>query len=105
MIKVRKRKWREICGEGRGDDLLHSLDITDESSFFDGEVGMRLNQMAPVPHVPKINGELPSSDERCARRWQLSVSFFIRSTIWFSRASQGCEGTSHHSAEVSTADL
>ncbi|KAL5733525.1 hypothetical protein ACOSP7_032870 [Xanthoceras sorbifolium] len=57
-------------GEGRGDYLLHSLDITDDS-FFDGEVGKRLNQMVPVPHVPKINGELPSSDEEISDHQRL----------------------------------
>ncbi|CAD5181957.1 unnamed protein product [Musa acuminata subsp. malaccensis] len=41
----------------------YSLDVTDEFSFVDGEVGRRLNQMVPVPHVPKINGEIPSVDE------------------------------------------
>lgn len=29
----------------------------------EGEVGKRLNQMVPIPHVPKINGEIPSVDE------------------------------------------
>lgn len=29
----------------------------------EGEVGKRLNQMVPIPHVPKINGEIPSLDE------------------------------------------
>ncbi|XP_010241857.1 PREDICTED: OTU domain-containing protein DDB_G0284757 isoform X2 [Nelumbo nucifera] len=40
----------------------YSLEITDESSL-DGEVGKRLNQMVPIPHVPRINGEIPSVDE------------------------------------------
>ncbi|KAL6510939.1 hypothetical protein OROGR_022063 [Orobanche gracilis] len=38
------------------------LELTDEYSF-DGEVGKRLNQMVPIPHIPKINGEIPSMDE------------------------------------------
>lgn len=29
----------------------------------DDEIGKRLNQMASVPHVPKVNGEIPSLDE------------------------------------------
>ncbi|KAG8380531.1 hypothetical protein BUALT_Bualt06G0025300 [Buddleja alternifolia] len=37
-------------------------EIEDESAL-DGELGKRLNQMVPVPHVPKINGEIPSVDE------------------------------------------
>ncbi|WOK94904.1 OTU domain-containing protein [Canna indica] len=40
-----------------------SLDISDEYSLVDGEVGRRLNQMIPVPHIPRINGEIPSVDE------------------------------------------
>ncbi|GLU11847.1 hypothetical protein SLE2022_285670 [Rubroshorea leprosula] len=43
------------------DDLLFSLDLTDECAL-DGEVGKMLNQMVPVPHVPRINGEIPSVD-------------------------------------------
>ncbi|PIN11055.1 OTU (ovarian tumor)-like cysteine protease [Handroanthus impetiginosus] len=38
------------------------LEIEDESDL-DGELGKRLNQMVSVPHVPKINGEIPSVDE------------------------------------------
>ncbi|GAB4836424.1 hypothetical protein Ancab_039530 [Ancistrocladus abbreviatus] len=34
-------------------------EMPDESAL-DGEVGRRLNQMVPVPHVPRINGEIPS---------------------------------------------
>ncbi|CAM8913702.1 unnamed protein product [Rhodiola kirilowii] len=34
-----------------------------DGSDLDGEVAKRLNQMFPVPHVPKINGELPSPDD------------------------------------------
>ncbi|KAK1290501.1 hypothetical protein QJS10_CPB18g01679 [Acorus calamus] len=40
-----------------------SLELTDEFSTLDGEVGKRLNQMVPIPHVPRINGEIPSVDE------------------------------------------
>lgn len=45
-----------------GDDWSYSLELTDEYAL-DGEVGKRLNQMVPVPHVPRINGEIPSVDE------------------------------------------
>ncbi|XP_075636108.1 OVARIAN TUMOR DOMAIN-containing deubiquitinating enzyme 12-like isoform X2 [Castanea sativa] len=45
-----------------GDELLYLLHLTDEHTL-DGEVGKRLNQMVPVPHVPRINGEIPSVDE------------------------------------------
>ncbi|CAH9117509.1 unnamed protein product [Cuscuta epithymum] len=43
-------------------DQSYLPQIEDESSL-DGEVGKRLNQMISIPHVPKINGEIPSVDE------------------------------------------
>ncbi|XP_023512465.1 OTU domain-containing protein DDB_G0284757-like isoform X1 [Cucurbita pepo subsp. pepo] len=45
-----------------GDDWSYSLELTDEYAL-DGEVGKRLNQMVSIPHIPKINGEIPSVDE------------------------------------------
>ncbi|OWM68912.1 OVARIAN TUMOR DOMAIN-containing deubiquitinating enzyme 12-like isoform X1 [Punica granatum] len=45
-----------------GEDWPYSLELADEYAY-DGEVGKRLNQMVPVPHVPRINGEIPSVDE------------------------------------------
>ncbi|KAK4419217.1 OVARIAN TUMOR DOMAIN-containing deubiquitinating enzyme 10 [Sesamum alatum] len=45
-----------------GDDYSYTLDITDESDL-DGEVEKRLYQMVPVPHIPRINGDIPSVDE------------------------------------------
>ncbi|XP_054811146.1 OVARIAN TUMOR DOMAIN-containing deubiquitinating enzyme 12-like [Prosopis cineraria] len=45
-----------------GDQWLCSLEQIDEYAL-DGEVGKRLNQMVPIPHVPRINGEIPSIDE------------------------------------------
>ncbi|XP_010543550.1 PREDICTED: uncharacterized protein LOC104816422 isoform X2 [Tarenaya hassleriana] len=47
-------------------DPLRSVEIEEEDSCsLDNEVGKRLNQMVPVPHVPKINGELlPTEDEQ-----------------------------------------
>lgn len=39
-----------------------SPEIEDES-LLDGEVGKRLNHLAPIPHVPKTNGDIPSADE------------------------------------------
>ncbi|GAB4856670.1 hypothetical protein Ancab_040502 [Ancistrocladus abbreviatus] len=44
------------------EDYSLYLEWTDESAL-DGELGKRLNQMIPVPHVPRINGEIPSVDE------------------------------------------
>lgn len=46
-----------------GEEWSCSLELTDELAALDGEVGKRLNQMVPVPHVPRINGEIPSVDE------------------------------------------
>lgn len=40
-----------------------ALELYDEYSTLDGEVGKRLNHMVSIPHVPKINGEIPSIDE------------------------------------------
>ena len=45
-----------------GEGWSYSLDLTDENAL-DGEVGKILNQMVSIPHVPKINGEIPSLDE------------------------------------------
>ncbi|GER48953.1 cysteine proteinases superfamily protein [Striga asiatica] len=46
--------------EDKDEDLLPEMD---SELGLDGEVGKRLNQMVPIPHVPKINGEIPSIDE------------------------------------------
>ncbi|GAB2212125.1 hypothetical protein Droror1_Dr00025472 [Drosera rotundifolia] len=43
-------------------EYSYSLDLMDESAL-DGEIGKRLNQLIPVPHVPRINGEIPSVNE------------------------------------------
>ncbi|XP_058204602.1 OVARIAN TUMOR DOMAIN-containing deubiquitinating enzyme 9 isoform X2 [Rhododendron vialii] len=48
----------------------YSPEIANES-VLDGEVGKRLNQMVPVPHVPKINGDLPSADEEMSDHQRL----------------------------------
>ncbi|XP_073066418.1 OVARIAN TUMOR DOMAIN-containing deubiquitinating enzyme 12-like [Primulina eburnea] len=45
-----------------GEEWLYSLELMDGYSL-DGEVGKRLNQMVPIPHIPRINGEIPSMDE------------------------------------------
>ncbi|KAM3698357.1 hypothetical protein ACJW31_06G182700 [Castanea mollissima] len=52
------------------DDLLHIFDIADESSL-DGEVGKRLNQMVPVPHVPKTIEKIPTADEEISDHQRL----------------------------------
>ncbi|KAL8263281.1 hypothetical protein R6Q59_024639 [Mikania micrantha] len=45
-----------------GDEYSYNLEITDESEL-DGEVGKRLHEIVPVPHIPKVNGDIPSIDE------------------------------------------
>ncbi|KAL1313730.1 hypothetical protein HN51_040336 [Arachis hypogaea] len=40
----------------------YSLELTDNYPL-DDEVGRRLSEMTLIPHVPKINGEIPSVDE------------------------------------------
>lgn len=44
------------------EESSYPLELTDED-VLDGEVGKRLNQMVPIPHIPRINGEIPSTDE------------------------------------------
>ncbi|KAF7848736.1 hypothetical protein BT93_L1611 [Corymbia citriodora subsp. variegata] len=52
---------------GSDDDMLH---LAGESAL-DGEVGKRLKQMVPVPHVPKINGAIPSAEEEVSDHQRL----------------------------------
>ncbi|XP_010032164.2 OVARIAN TUMOR DOMAIN-containing deubiquitinating enzyme 9 isoform X2 [Eucalyptus grandis] len=52
------------------DDDVDILHLEDES-VLDGEVGKRFNQMVPVPHVPKINGEIPSIEEEVSDHQRL----------------------------------
>ncbi|KAL8159867.1 hypothetical protein V2J09_001404 [Rumex salicifolius] len=44
------------------DDCGEPPELTEEC-ILDGEVGKRLNQMLPVPHVPKINSQIPTEDD------------------------------------------
>nr|XP_043631814.1 OVARIAN TUMOR DOMAIN-containing deubiquitinating enzyme 12-like [Erigeron canadensis] len=45
-----------------GEEWAYSLELNDDYAY-DDEVGKRLNQMASIPHVPRVNGEIPSIDE------------------------------------------
>ncbi|KAL8259663.1 hypothetical protein R6Q59_027616 [Mikania micrantha] len=45
-----------------GDLYSYNLEIKDESEL-DGEIGKRLYEIIPVPHIPKVNGDIPSIDE------------------------------------------
>ncbi|CAA0400384.1 putative ubiquitinyl hydrolase 1 [Arabidopsis thaliana] len=62
--------------DGRSDDSVNvfscsSPSDTDEYVYSwesdqcdaDGEFGRRLNQMVPIPYIPKINGEIPPEEE------------------------------------------
>ncbi|XP_047955027.1 OVARIAN TUMOR DOMAIN-containing deubiquitinating enzyme 9-like isoform X2 [Salvia hispanica] len=44
-------------------EWLETLPEIENDSAIDGELGKRLNQLVPIPHVPKTNGEIPSVDE------------------------------------------
>ncbi|PPD97582.1 hypothetical protein GOBAR_DD05387 [Gossypium barbadense] len=45
------------------EDFSSSLEPTDGYYILDDDLGKRLNQMIPIPHVPRINGEIPSINE------------------------------------------
>ncbi|KAG5377406.1 hypothetical protein IGI04_042002 [Brassica rapa subsp. trilocularis] len=63
-------RLREGSSPGRDDDeSVCSVEIEEESW---SEFGKRLNQMIPIAHVPKINGELPSEDEQVSDHQRLS---------------------------------
>ncbi|CAN1128058.1 OVARIAN TUMOR DOMAIN-containing deubiquitinating enzyme 9 [Linum perenne] len=51
----------------------YDIDIADEHDEYalDGEVGKRINQMVPIPLVPKINGEIPTLDEEVSDHQRL----------------------------------
>ncbi|KAG8483926.1 hypothetical protein CXB51_023417 [Gossypium anomalum] len=56
------------------EDFSGSLGLT-EGYLLDDEVGKRLNQMVPIPHVPRINGEIPSIDEAMSDHERLLSSY------------------------------
>ncbi|KAM7526881.1 hypothetical protein LguiA_016783 [Lonicera macranthoides] len=53
-----------------GEAISCTPGIADEF-ILDGELGKRLNQMIHVPHVPKVNGEIPSVDEETSDHQRL----------------------------------
>ncbi|XVE68834.1 hypothetical protein DITRI_Ditri09bG0101800 [Diplodiscus trichospermus] len=57
----------EATGFKNGENIL----LTDESSVLDGELEKRLNDMVAIPHVPKINGQIPSVDEEISDHQRL----------------------------------
>lgn len=55
------------------EEYSYSLEPTDDGYLLDDdEVGKRLNHMVPIPHVPRINGEIPSIDEATSDHERLS---------------------------------
>ncbi|CAN1149106.1 OVARIAN TUMOR DOMAIN-containing deubiquitinating enzyme 9 [Linum perenne] len=65
----------------------YDIDIADEHDEYalDGEVGKRINQMVPIPHVPKINGEIPTLDEEVSDHQRLldrlKVYFLVENKV------------------------
>ncbi|CAN4121524.1 unnamed protein product [Withania somnifera] len=45
-----------------GEEYTYTLEIQNEFEI-DGEVGKRINQLSAIPHVPRMNGDIPSVDE------------------------------------------
>ncbi|OAY78505.1 OTU domain-containing protein [Ananas comosus] len=50
-------------GEKSHDDNTVFIELTDDFSALDGEVGKRFDRLVPIAHIPRINGEIPSVDE------------------------------------------
>lgn len=46
-------------------------ELSEDFATYDGEVGKRLNHMDSVPHVPRINGEIPTVDDASAAHQRL----------------------------------
>ena len=65
-------------------------EISDDFAVFDGEVGRRLNNMDSIPHVPRINGEIPTLDDasaahqRLLNRYELNQLIIVRKLICMS---------------------
>ncbi|KAH1039558.1 hypothetical protein J1N35_041301 [Gossypium stocksii] len=72
------------------EDFSSSLEPTDGYYILDDDLGKRLNQMIPIPHVPRINGEIPSIDEamsdheRLLNRYLFFLFFFYMLACRFS---------------------
>ncbi|KAH6801699.1 Cysteine proteinases superfamily protein [Perilla frutescens var. frutescens] len=54
------KNLKEVATESQDQETLPEIE---NDSVIDGELGKRLNQLVPIPHVPKINGDIPSVDE------------------------------------------
>ncbi|KAK1409616.1 hypothetical protein QVD17_36143 [Tagetes erecta] len=63
--ELESNQEQDFVNEERYDDYEDQSctpEMADES-ILDGEVGKRINQMMPIRHVPKVNGEMPTADE------------------------------------------
>lgn len=56
-------------GQDSEDDGVPEL--SDDFATYDGEVGKRLTHMDSIPHVPRINGEIPTVDDASAAHQRL----------------------------------
>ncbi|GAA0139272.1 cysteine protease [Lithospermum erythrorhizon] len=87
-----------------GDSQSISLEMADEY-ILDGEMGKRLNQMNPIPHVPKVNGAIPSHDEASSDHQRLLDRLEVYDLVELKIAGDGnCQFRSlsdqlYHSAE------
>ncbi|KAL1542417.1 OVARIAN TUMOR DOMAIN-containing deubiquitinating enzyme 9-like [Salvia divinorum] len=57
------QNWLGPSGRHFSSEGQETLPEIENDSVIDGEMGKRLNQLVPIPHVPKINGDIPSVDE------------------------------------------
>ncbi|KAJ6871764.1 OVARIAN TUMOR DOMAIN-containing deubiquitinating enzyme 10-like isoform X2 [Populus alba x Populus x berolinensis] len=72
-----------------GEEYSYSPESNDDYEL-DDEVGKRLNQLIPIRHVPRINGEIPSIDEatsdheRLLNRYRAQISLLqIKKFLFF----------------------
>ncbi|MCO5612121.1 hypothetical protein L7F22_066383 [Adiantum nelumboides] len=56
-------------GQESDDDGVPEL--SDDYATYDGEVGKRLTHMDSIPHIPRINGEIPTVDDASAAHQRL----------------------------------
>ncbi|GAA0183683.1 cysteine protease [Lithospermum erythrorhizon] len=65
-VEVENIGQSDSCSSPEGENFNRkwscSLELADDYDI-EIEVGKRLNQMISIPHIPKINGEIPSIDE------------------------------------------
>ncbi|KAI3740173.1 hypothetical protein L2E82_30595 [Cichorium intybus] len=71
--------------ENTNDSPTMEIDYEEEFSYSfelsDDEIGKRLNQMASLSHVPKVNGEFPSLDEASLDHQRLQLYQLVESKV------------------------